>query len=44
MLDEYIDPPVVFSKKAWAAVIVMIIFLYFEFAYMYTWCKWFTNC
>ena len=42
--DEYVEPPVEFTKKELLLIISMIIFLCIEFKYMYVWCKWFTNC
>jgi hypothetical protein len=44
MSDDYIEPPVEFSKRDWLLVGIALVFIYFEFKYMDVWCKWFTNC
>lgn len=44
MSEEYIEPLVEFTRKELLLVLVMIAFIVIEFKYMYTWCKWFTNC
>jgi hypothetical protein len=44
MSNDYIEPPVEFSKKESVLIILMLVFLAVEFKYMYVWCKWFTNC
>lgn len=44
MSDDYIEPPVEYTKKELVTILLILIFLYFEIKYMDVWCKWFTNC
>lgn len=42
--DDYVPPPVSFTRKELLIVALLIVILYFEIKYLYVWCKWFTNC
>jgi hypothetical protein len=39
--EPAIDP---FNVKDWLYFGIAVIVIFFEYYYMWTWCKWFTNC
>jgi hypothetical protein len=37
-------PPEPLTGRQWFFYLVIFFLLFVEFRYMWTWCRWFTNC
>ena len=42
--SEWTEPEVHYTVWQWLFFALLIVGLYFEIRYMWTWCTWFTHC